>query len=727
MAATGFHGGYWCAYIDCSRNWQSDTEESWRYQAGYGVAGNHTINVYANGSTSAGGSWSGSVYDMTSSSEARWHQCMDNSVTHARKGSDYTITASCTINVTGGFQNGSETAYVSHTVSTRVWYTPKTPTSLAVTRNSDTSHKLTWKCEFTDTDGGYPIDGYKLERSVDGGSWAVLATIAKGTSNATITYTDTSTSANHYYQWRVRAYRSSTYGSYSGTVNAYTTPAAPTGITLSRPNTTSVKVTLSGLPKYYDKLGFRRSSDQGKNWADITLSGSGTEWTDTAPPSGLVRYAVRACKGSLWSAWKISSDIQTLVIPNAPAVTSLSNVYVQGSSVNIKWTPQHPDGTAQTKAQVEVTDPSGTATTYEISGTATTQAVVLNAAGTWKFRVRTYGQYASYGAWSSFITTTAYPLPIVAFTTPTSEGEEVTTLPYTIEWDITDATGVAAQRLTLNASDGVKVVDASLETTARAYNVMGALGVKTGETVAVSLAVQGGSSLSVTETTTFTTNWAKAGAPTAIIRNDLDALTSTITLTNTDPLTKSMQLFRKVGDGLVLLSDNVEDGGSVLDPLPPLGVEYKYITQATTESGTTSQNEYTNSLDTDGLIAFNFDADAKTRWVGRVNLNDIPQHSYTVEHAGTLYHFEGDDEELPVWYPGGELDISEPYEFAVPTLAEFRELKAIARKYSQCWMRNCQGDRDYCVVTIDLKRAAVEAYTVSLTLTHQMWQEPYYG
>ena len=68
--------------------------------------------------------------------------------------------------------------------------------------------------------------GFSIERSVNGGAFAVLTTMGAHVGTGVMTYNDTSAAAGTAYVYRVRAYNLGGYSAYTNT--AAITPAAPT-------------------------------------------------------------------------------------------------------------------------------------------------------------------------------------------------------------------------------------------------------------------------------------------------------------------------------------------------------------------------------------------------------------------------------------------------------------------------------------------------------------------
>ncbi|HEX5650863.1 MAG TPA: M12 family metallo-peptidase [Steroidobacteraceae bacterium] len=111
---------------------------------------------------------------------------------------------------------------------------PASPSSLTVTSVTYNSVSLSW------LDNATNESGYKVERSLDGVSFAEVATLGAGSH----TYTNGSLSASTPYSYRVRAYNSAGVSGYSNAVST-TTPAAPT-VAAAPPAPTSVAASNRG-------------------------------------------------------------------------------------------------------------------------------------------------------------------------------------------------------------------------------------------------------------------------------------------------------------------------------------------------------------------------------------------------------------------------------------------------------------------------------------------------
>ena len=475
----------------------------------------YAIDVYSNGKLSGGasGSWSGSM--KSTSNSGKTVTVITKSVTVNKGSSSKSFSVSGQIQNTGGFGNGTSKATCTVTVPAIDYSTPNAPSNCAASRVSDSQAKATWTNGSTSTTR--PRSSTKVERQTDSGSWTQIASVGSSTAN----YTDNGIGSNHRYRYRVRAQGSGGYSGYATSGYIYTTPAAPTSVELVKTSDTQVQVSIQGAAPWADSYKLQRSVDSGA-WVDAA---SVTSWpyVDT-PGGGMVRYRVAAVKGSLQSAWTESAEIATITPPLAPSValSPADAVLPVGTAVTIAWTPDHPDGSAQSSAQVEYTV-AGSASTATVTGASTTYALpatALDAPATVSVRVRTKGLDPDWGAWSSPAQLTlAYP-PSVSITTPGIDGATVSELPLISRWSVDDSTGVAEQTLRLY-EDGALVHTAQLSTDARSYEFGDATYRLDNKTdYGIELAVRGGSTLTVTETRGFSTDFAQPEAPEGLLSID---------------------------------------------------------------------------------------------------------------------------------------------------------------------------------------------------------------
>src|SRR5207249_38308 len=117
----------------------------------------------------------------------------------------------------------------SITSATTLAVVPSSPTGLAAASVSSSQIGLTWTAPADN--GGSAITGYKIERSLDGGT--TWTTLVANTANPATTYSDTGLTHTTAYTYRVSAINSVGTGSPSSSASATTlavAPSSPTGL-----------------------------------------------------------------------------------------------------------------------------------------------------------------------------------------------------------------------------------------------------------------------------------------------------------------------------------------------------------------------------------------------------------------------------------------------------------------------------------------------------------------
>ena len=233
----------------------------------------------------------------------------------------------------GGYKNGTSKAVVGNiTIPARTYSIPRVPKSVTFARSSDTSQKITWTSDYDDSYGAQPWTGVYVDRRVDDGSWVTIATLGWETTN----YSDGSTAAGHKYEYGVRSYNPA--GASSRVTGVlFTTPVAPTSVTLTKTSETGLSLSASGGSSYYDSWEYQTQLNEG-DWSGVVSAASLPASFDLG--GGVVRARVRKLKASggtgsatLRSAWATSDAVTTTVAPSAPTVfVELSATWRPGSS-----------------------------------------------------------------------------------------------------------------------------------------------------------------------------------------------------------------------------------------------------------------------------------------------------------------------------------------------------------------------------------------------------------
>ena len=346
-------------------------------------------------------------------------------------------TSSVTVSLSGHYTSSyaypGDTAYVSAsiTIPKRPIAAPSTPTGCNWARTSDTHHTVTWS-NTSPTDSSKPYTNLHVQRSTDGGSWTTIANLGVVTS-----YTDTGTSANHSYRYRVYASNSAGNSGYSYSGTFYTTPSAPTGVTAAKTSGGDIVVTWTDASPYNDTFALWHAADGVWDGAALTSSianGTGS-YTHSAPnPAQTHEYRMTShvATPSLTSGYSATSNtVQLEAPPNAPTSLVPSGTTVDGSNdIVLTWLHNSVDTTAQTKYEVQYQVDGGAFTSMgQVASTASTATVT---AGTWGanghtigWQVRTWGADATGGSdgtgaspWSATASVTLSSTPTVAVSSP---------------------------------------------------------------------------------------------------------------------------------------------------------------------------------------------------------------------------------------------------------------------------------------------------------------------
>ena len=489
----------------------------------------HRILSFANGSVSGGGqsrSWNGSTRNLNSGNPGTTNFA-SYSVTLNKGSSVRNETFSARFQVTGGYGNGTSNASVGVTVPAITYSAPNAPSNCSASRNSDTQATVTWSNGGTSTT--QPRTAVLVERQTDSGSWVQVASLSSSATN----YTDNAISSNHRYAYRVRSQGNGGTSGYSTSGYIYTTPAAPASVSLTKTTGTKVSLDVDTSNAPYATSWDVQESLNGGEWSDV---GSYTTFPQTVDVGGgTAKLRVRSKRDGLMSGWTESATITTIVAPNAPTITAKpASVIAVGSSAVISWTPNHPDGSEQSQAQVEYQVGSASAQTATVQGSVTTYRLPASAtasAGTVKVRVRTHGLDPDWGAWTSYYSFAVAVPPEAHFTAPAIDGAKIGDLPLVAEWSITDSTGVASQSLQLMDESGKVLHSATPSKGTRQYTFDASTYQLSNATdYSLRLTVRGGSSLTVTTERTFATSFAEPARPDAGLSVDPSDLSAAVTV-----------------------------------------------------------------------------------------------------------------------------------------------------------------------------------------------------
>lgn len=519
-------------------------------------------------------------------------------------------------NYAHAYVNGQSTgarAYIQFTVPAL----PPNATTLTATRNSNTSVSLSW------TAATGVKESVKIERSTDGGSYSEIASVT-GTATS---YTDSSTSADHVYNYRIRYYNQKAYGGYSSVATVTMAPTAPTKITLVRANSTNVNVTLTNKSKVATSIQWQESLDGGSTWSASTTVNGSPVTSFTATTSGgtvLIRVRNRNSVGN--SGWLVSEPIVTITPPNPPTLIAPTGIFdMSAGSVLFQWQHNPVDGSAQTAAELAYsTDGGSTWTTvsftteqeYEVSPIPFT----VGATVTW--RVRTKGADASYGDWASSAQFTCYQVPSLMFDAGYPPAT-VTALPIPIQVTYSDPQGLPCAAATVSVqyngstlyTEPLTINGGTLEGQITAQE----LAPVNGESYTVVVTARSGSSLQSSVNTVFDVSYTPPVSGELGITNDPDtgyvSLIATYENDGVSPDAESLTIVRINPDGSrTVVLDGGESGAGITDKYAPLNTPYHYELITYAASGAYAVAEFPNMVESLRWFAYWGDEIAYAKW-----------------------------------------------------------------------------------------------------------------
>jgi len=371
------------------------------------------------------------------------------SVRYVQSGDDsYTLVNSANFPAVASMSGAS--SVIDNEVYVGAFYigTPSPIDTAVVTRVSDTQQNLTWNNNATDD---APYTAIYIERYDNlTGNYYTIATL----SDTATSYSDTTTSANRLYIYRIRAGNDYAYSTYVVTNNINTTPAVPTSVTAIRISGT-VQLTWVDNATNEDnyELAQRESLDTGATWEawDYTTlpdqAAGTTSYTDVAPYA-YGQYKVRAIEtdDSLNSAWVESNEVIEITPPDAPTGLAPDALTLDADNAyTFSWNHNDVDGTAQTKfsLQYRIVGGSFSATPLYDEEVSVIESVTIPAStftndNDYEWQIKTWGEHADASSYSDIATFNTTTSPISTITDPTISIDYAYS-ELTVEWTYTQA------------------------------------------------------------------------------------------------------------------------------------------------------------------------------------------------------------------------------------------------------------------------------------------------
>ncbi|HEU5489048.1 MAG TPA: fibronectin type III domain-containing protein, partial [Candidatus Nitrosotalea sp.] len=227
-------------------------------------------------STDSGSTWGVLVSNTGSTATTYSNTGLASSTTYA-----YRVSA---INSVGN----SSPSNVASATTLVVITAPQPPTGLTATATSSSQIDLSWNAP--GSDGGSAITGYKIERSINGGTFSILVANTADTATA---YSDTGLTSNTNYAYRISAINSVGTSSPSNTASAttpvtITAPQPPTGLAATAISSSQINLSWSAPANNGGSAitGYKieRSIDSGSTWSTISSNtgSTATTFSDTS-------------------------------------------------------------------------------------------------------------------------------------------------------------------------------------------------------------------------------------------------------------------------------------------------------------------------------------------------------------------------------------------------------------------------------------------------------------
>lgn len=459
----------------------------------------------------------------------------------------------------------------------------------------------------------------------------------------------------------------------------------------------------------------------------MVLSLSRSSWSCSAYPDFFGAGATYLPTITNPAKYTIQKDI---VAPNAPTITgSPASVVLIGTIASVSWSPNHPDLTEQSAAQVKVDSE-----TYNVSGTTTTFQIpssVMDSAGTHTVSVRTQNAVdQSWGAWSSQITFQVGDMPQLSVSSPT-DGYVLQDLPLTIQWYCTSENGISQQLVEIQNSIGSIVWQSTIPVgTMEAVVGREQYYLETGKTYSVRVEVTNGIGLSNSVTVPFSVLYVGPDDPIALFEqgDGCSGLVSvSVAHSPENPDADSVDVYRLLPDGSQSLVGTLSgDGGLITDFIPPLNVDFSYRVVAFSESGASTAVSIPARVDSGGMEAWNFGPSASTALLLGLNASG----SRSTQFSGETFHFAlgPGTPALPTFYPDGDLDATGSHSYVVHGVEDYLRVRSVVEDPNSavCWFRDAFGGRHtvHASWQTGYDASSYDLFTVTASATEVVWEEP---
>lgn len=611
---------------------------------------------------------------------------------------------------------------------------PADPSSATATRVSDTKQTVAWT---NNKDSDQPYDNVYVERYDNiTGTYYAKATL----SGSTTSYSDTTTTANRKYRYRIRAKNAAGYSSYTYTDYINTTPSKPTSVTAVRVGTT-VSVSWGNPAANETALTIqRKTSADNVTWgAYSTLSDAlavnATSYVDSSP-ANYNQYQVRAdCTDpTLHSDYVASGVVQTLRYPNVTSNLEPSDykgIDIAGA-IPISWQHNPEDGSAQTYYSIRFREYGGAWSLYINKAANVNSYVSVSTAsftvGQWEYEVRTWGAATTGGEsgdGSGYYEGSGYELgsftlatlPEGTITNPNASDytNSILVMDWTYSQDeSSEQTEYIANLYNANGDLLESKSDSTNETSITFdYNLEDAT------TYTVTLQVKEENGLwSVEASQEFVTAFFTPPVPTFTLELNEEQGSIVIDIVNPSPEGDEVEtsyniLYRSVDSGeYELVLTNIPPNTAVTDYIPSIGGNNSYYVVAVSEIPSIATS-IIDSLSV--LITGRYFLNGGDGFGDYANLRGDTQVIESLGNETVLKRFEG--RTYPVKYESSKLDQNLNFSCDLPFI-DYANLKIIVEEIGEKYYRDYTGRRFPCdIVNNKFTKKDNAAYQFSCNIT----------
>ena len=295
---------------------------------------------------------------------------------------------------------------------------PAAPTNVAVVRDADSQHSISWTINPTSTS---PYASQTIQRKTDSGAWTTIANLA-GTATS---FVDRTTAPNHRYQWQIIAVNSGGSTPSAASTAVQTTPDAVSSLIAARDAQGNIALTwTNNSPMLTVSFEIQHSAD-GITWVELTTASipqfAHVSPSITEPHMYRVRV-VSAVGTTTMSAWLESNEVRLAAPPNAPTPIAPEGALDANLGITLQWRHNSVDTSPQSayalrhrlqgaESWTAIPKILSTASSRAITGYANGQGV--------EWQAQTWGEHADPSPWSNSVFVLS-ETPIVTISTPST-------------------------------------------------------------------------------------------------------------------------------------------------------------------------------------------------------------------------------------------------------------------------------------------------------------------